>query len=389
VTVGGQPVKVVNGSYNVPMHMTAPTETITVAGQASGYTPGSTTTTVQYSAAMASAIAAAETTLSSGPQPTNTNPAGVSSNAAAAKPSAKPATHSVAAVVTAAKVAKPAASHSIRHTTTRHETTSHRTRHHATTSHRASKHATTSHRTSRHATARHRTRHHRSARKHRSSTHTTARSTQPSGVSSSAGRQPEHRSVLTVRHIKRLWIAGCVKAGAGASYKPYCRCTYAHLSKAGALKSRKRLRELMRKLRPYERTHDIAKLPAFVRRAIVACAGKLPPLEPMVSDPSVSKLPGTTYPSTPVSTPTSPSGSTTPTPTSTAPTQTGTTPTGTTTPTPTGTSPTPTGTAPTGTTPGSTTNGTTAQSTGGTPPPWASLMRELDRVVAAVAAHHP
>lgn len=373
VTIGGEAVKVVNGSYNVPLHMTSPSETITVSGQASGYTPGSATTTVQYSAAMASAISAAESTLSSDPQP-NTSPAHKSSSAPgqAAKAAAKPPTHAPAVVATAAKQsssgAKPAASHSTGHASTTHHTSST----HHTSTHRASTHHTSAHHTSAHHTSTHKAGTHSGSSKHSSSARhsgdKSAHTSKPSSGTSGSGRQPEQRTVWTVKNIKQLWINGCVKAGAGASYKPYCRCTYAHLSKAGELKSHRRLKELMRKLRPYERTHDVAKLPAAVRRAIFDCASKLPPLEPMVAKPSVNKLPGTSYPSTPVNTPTSPSGTSTTPPTTTTPT------------------PAPTGTAPTGTTP---TNPTTTQSSGANTPPWASLVRELNRVVAAVAAHHP
>jgi hypothetical protein len=183
-----------------------------------------------------------------------------------------------------------------------------------------------------------------------------------------------------VKNIKQLWIKGCVRPGTGGSYKPYCRCTYAHLSKAGALRSRKRLKELMRKLKPYERTHNIARLPAAVRGAIAACAGKLPPSDAIVGKPLVNKLPSTTHSANPQIA--SPSAGTTPGTTTPA-----------STPAPTATTPAvtnaPAGSTPTGTTPTGTTTSAPTQSTGGAPPPWASLVRELNRVIAAIAGYHP
>ena len=186
---------------------------------------------------------------------------------------------------------------------------------------------------------------------------------------------------LTVKKIKQLWIKGCVKPGTGESYKPYCRCTYAHLAKAGALSSRKRLRELMRKLKPYERTHNVASLPAVLRGAIYACVSKLPAPDPTVGKPVVNDLPNTTHPATPDSTP----AATGITPSSGTPAST---------PAPTGAIPTgiaaPAGTTPTPTTPPTgTTNSAPTRRNTGTPPPWASLVRELNRVITAIAGHHP
>jgi hypothetical protein len=329
--------------------------------------------------------------------------------------------HATAAAVPAkhaAPVAKPGASHSTSHTTTKHSTTVHKAATHKAATHkvsshkRASTHKTSSHKrvtshkstshksTSHKSTSHKRSTTHKRSTSHKSTTHkstshkrtrnNSSRSANTSANSSGPGRHPEQRSVLTVKTIKQLWVGGCAKAGTGGSYKPYCRCTYAHLSKAGALRTRKRLHHLMRELKAYERTHDIAKLPAYVRSAIISCAGKLPPLEPMGSNPAVNQLPNSSYPSAPVSAPTSPSGTSStpaPAPSTTAPAPTGTNPTGTTPTQPSGTTPTgttPTGTTPTGTTP---TGATSTQSTGGTAPPWASLVRELDRTAAAIATH--
>ncbi len=408
VRIGGQPVKVVHGTYNLPLHMSSPSETITVSGQASGYKAGSATTTVQYSAAIASAIAAADSTAGSSSSATSTDPSSTGSSGAKATKAATPAAHAAAAAVTSAKQtsasAKPAASHS---TTTKHKAGTHKTSSHA--GHKSRSHA--SHKSSSHNNG-HRSRSHDSHKSsshngHKSSSHNGHKSSSHGGYkphsksshkssSSKSSRSSKHhssthkssshsskpqRSKLTVKKIKQLWIKGCVKPGTGESYKPYCRCTYAHLAKAGALSSRKRLRELMRKLKPYERTHNVASLPAVLRGAIYACVSKLPPPDPTVGKPVVNDLPNTTHPATPHSTP----AATGITPSSGTPAST---------PAPTGAIPTgiaaPAGTTPTPTTPPTgTTNSAPTRSNSGTPPPWASLVRELNRVITAIAGHHP
>ncbi len=101
--------------------------------------------------------------------------------------------------------------------------------------------------------------------------------------------------VLTIADIRQAWITTCVKAGKDQSYAPYCRCTYRHLERSGWLSSRERLLALERKLAPYNRTHNPNRLPRFVRKAIFACASKLPPLDPMSGKPTIVKLRGLSH----------------------------------------------------------------------------------------------
>ena len=171
--------------------------------------------------------------------------------------------------------------------------------------------------------------------------------------------------MLTVKDIKHAWVNGCVRPDSGHTYVAYCRCTYHRLAKAGALSSRRRLRELMRKLKPYRRTHNVAKLPRFVRRAIYSCVAKLPPIDPLGGKPVIYRLPGLSHPSQPLDS--SPTTAPPTTPPTTVP----------------STTPAPTG-APAPTPP---TTGT--QPSTGTPPTWASLFRKLDRLITALAIHKP
>jgi hypothetical protein len=71
---------------------------------------------------------------------------------------------------------------------------------------------------------------------------------------------------------------------------PYCTCTYNHL--AGALQTSAAANHVLRELAPYLHTGDFRKVPLFIQRAVEACAGKLPPLDPLTGKPEVTQLPG-------------------------------------------------------------------------------------------------
>jgi hypothetical protein len=349
VTVGGEPVKVTDGSYQLPMQLAQPSETITITGQADGYTPTSASTTVQYSGAVASAIAAYEPMTVPTHAVTDAGSAPKSSGSSSHKSTpavSSASSHSSSKSSSSKRSSGSKSSHksdakhkSSSHKSSRHKSSRHKSSRHKSSSHKSSRHKSSRHKSSLHKSSRHKSSRHKSSR-HKSRSHRAGKRSDKSHGSPQSGRKPEQRSRLTVKEIKRLWVSGCVKTATGGTYKPYCRCTYAHLAKAGALRSRKRLKELMHKLKRYQRTHNIAKLPAFVRRAIYECASKLPARNALVGRPVIQKLPDTSHTSVPFTRP-SPSAS------------------------------------------------STTQSTGGTPSSWASLVLELDRVTTAIADRHP
>ena len=320
VTVGGEPVKVTNGSYQLPMQLAEPSETITITGQANGYTP----TTATHDRSIQRRDRLGDRCL---PVDVESAPGGDQGSArrrALQRPIPRQARAEVVRVdqphVDAGRVEvqllelalveellviaarRRASKRSSQRRTSRAVRTSRR----ATTSPARTRRAVPT--SGRATTSPARTR--RALHTSRRATTSPARTRRASAATSRTARAsqaacPEQRSTLTVKDIKRLWISGCAKPGTGGSYRTYCRCTYAHLAKAGALRSRKRLKELMRKLKPYERTHNIAKLPRFVRRAIYDCASKLPPLDPMAGKPVINQLPDSSHPSQPSSTPSS------------------------------------------------------------------------------------
>ena len=339
VEVGGLPVHVVNGAYTVPMQLGHSIQTITITGRAVGYLPSNASTTVHYSSQIASSIeAVAHPKSVAVPAPKlnySTHPAGPATGPNVAPP------------------IPPAVPVSLKRSSSAKSTSSGSTASNAKAS--RSK-ASSSHKSSSRKSSRSRSS---SAKR---SSHTSSRTTKTS--SRSSNRIPESRTVLTVKDIKHAWVNGCVRPETGQTYTAYCRCTYHRLARAGALSSRRRLRELMRRLKPYKRTHNVARLPRFVRRAIYACVTKLPPIDPLAGKPVINKLPTLSHPARPL---TSSPTTTDPAPTSTVPSNT----------------PAPTGA------PVPTTTPTNTQTSTGTPPTWASLFRELDRLVTVLAKHKP
>jgi hypothetical protein len=245
VVVGGQPAQVVKGSFKRALQIARANETIEVTASASGYRPVSAITKIGYSRALAAQLAASRPTQ---PQPVATPPnpfrvvpvrTAPQLNGAAAK-----ALNSAFALPSSPKTTSP------------------------------------------------------------SPTPTNPTSTTPSPTPSpspgSSPTSPSSPPTLTVAAIKQLWITGCVKAGKNGNYTPYCTCTYTHLEKNGALSSRARLLALVKKLLPFQRTHDPSKLPRFVRNAISACVAQLPPLDPLTGKPVITKLSGLSYRRAPV-----------------------------------------------------------------------------------------
>jgi hypothetical protein len=67
---------------------------------------------------------------------------------------------------------------------------------------------------------------------------------------------------------------------------------YTHLEASGALSSNARLRRLRKEMGPYYRTHNVNKLPKVFRRALNACASKLPPSDPIRGKTTINNFPG-------------------------------------------------------------------------------------------------
>jgi hypothetical protein len=239
VAVGGQPAKVVHGSFTRPLSLAQASETITVTAKASGYSTGSASTTVQYSPQIAAQLVAAKAAQVRAAKLASITPKNVNTLAPATSGGGSKA------VSSAFSLQSPKSGNS----------------------------------------------------SGGSSGGGSSSAGSGGGSSSTPTSQPKSTPTpappLTVAEIKTLWIKSCVKANKNQKFASYCRCTYTHLESNGWLRSRDRVLALDRKLRRYDRTHNPADLPRFVRRAITACVSKVPPLDPLSSGkPVIKKLPG-------------------------------------------------------------------------------------------------
>lgn len=103
---------------------------------------------------------------------------------------------------------------------------------------------------------------------------------------------------LTAAQIQQLYVQSCVKHSGGPAGTSYCQCTYRHIAATGALRSTQSLTALRRSLLPYERTHNVRRLPAYVHQAILACLQDLPDNN-VAAAPVVNRLPSLNYPGIP------------------------------------------------------------------------------------------
>lgn len=249
VFVDGRLATVVGGRFTRSVRIAQSTETITITGQASGYVPSRASTTVQYSPAQARQLIAAR-----------------AAQTAATRVTAPGANQSVGqSSAVSAKTLNSVFALSSR-------STGSATTHKPTRTHKPAGAA---------------------ASPIRAPTTTPTRPT--AGPQPPSARSPS----LTAVEIKQLWLRYCAKGKQHVNLILYCRCIYNHLKRIGALSSRARVLALIKKLQPYERTHDPAKLPLSVRAAILACLAKLPPLGP----PVVTRLPGLSHGGVPLPTP--------------------------------------------------------------------------------------
>ncbi len=267
--LNGIPINVVDGSYTVPVAVWQPKQQITLTGIAKGYLKGTASTTVLYSAGTASARPTLDASIDvPGPaffanKHSATKPASHASpvHAATGSSSTSPATAaSHASAATIPSQPSPAVSAPTPASTPHSAPAPHQS---APTLRTASQHKTT------HAS------------------HRSTRVVKPTPKPADP--------VLTALDIRRAWVGACVRAGKDDGYLRYCRCTYYHLEKHGVLSSRDELLALQRRLAPYNRTHDLRRLPRFIRRVVFTCASKLPPLDPIGGKPVVSKLPGASH----------------------------------------------------------------------------------------------
>lgn len=258
VTVGGQPAQVVDGSFSRRVQLGPSSQTITITGQASGYGDGVASTTVQYSPKLAATFAASQ--IGENPGSAKGDKKGASKD----KSKAKKQSGSKSALSTSGSSKTSTSSSSSSSAPSQPTFPS------------SSKPAASNPAPSKPAAT------------------PTPSKPAPSHPSASTHHtsppvnHATHTAPLSVKQIKKLWIAGCMKAGNGQAYGSYCRCTYHHLERAGALQSRSRLDALNRKLERYHRTHDYKQLPKYVREAMSICGGKLPPVitKLPVSEPS-------------------------------------------------------------------------------------------------------
>lgn len=257
VAVNGQPAKVTGTSFTGTLYVSAANQKIVVSGVAQGYVPSQATTTVSYSHSVAQQLAAAAVSLGRAAASANAAVPAVLLSQAFGLPPTIPGQSSPAVghtrTMPASSTTSPASAKS---------------KTPASTSTRSRKSGTRS--------------------GHSGST------TQPKA---SPAPVPVATPAQVAAAIRTAWVHGCVHAQAGADVKPYCTCTYNHL--AGELQTPTEAQHVLRSLLPYLRTGDFGKLPRSIRRAVNACAGKLPPLDPVTGAPVVSPLPGSSAPAAP------------------------------------------------------------------------------------------
>lgn len=255
VFVDSQPAKVVRGNFTRSLRIVQPTQTITVTAQASGYAPGSVSTTVQYSSALAHQLVSARAAQIA-----------VSQVATSGSPRLQSAQQSLAARIRT--INSGFAVHVPARPSTTAPTPKRPTRNKSTPSPTKPPITTPAPPTTRPPT------------------------TTPTPPTARPGGAPTRPPSLTVAEIKRLWLKHCAKAVRRVNLILYCTCIYNHLKRIGALSSRARVLALIKRLQAYERNYDPTKLPAFVRAAVQACLSKLPPLDPLTGKPVISRLPG-------------------------------------------------------------------------------------------------
>ena len=240
VTIAGHAVQVHGGGFAFPMALAGGSRTIIVTAQAHGYEPAKTTTTVTYSGQTASAIAAGRGSATRVVAKTVTPPsfalAPVSPKQPATTATPASTSNSSPSTVLALPPAAPPAAPT------------------PPTTPAPGSPGTTS---------------------------------TPTVTPTPPAPQPV---VWTPAEIHKTYVASCVRGNGGPSVTGFCQCTYKQIALRGGLRSRASLYGLVRALRPYERTHNLALLPRLVRRALVKCVQFLPDNN-VAAKPVIKRLP--------------------------------------------------------------------------------------------------
>jgi hypothetical protein len=262
VVVNGQPAKVTGSSFTGTLYVSAANQKIVVSAVAHGYVASQASTTVTYSPNVARQLVAAAASVNNPP--------------ASASPASPKVTTSVltqAFGLSVASVAKRG------HTTAGSGAN---TTGPAPTSSTGGSGASTPSGTP------------------PSPTGSSPTTTPPS---SSPAPAPAPTPAEIAAAIQKAWVNGCIRVRAGGSVVAYCTCTYNHL--AGQLQTRASAEHVLKEMVPYLRSGDFRSVPAFIRRAVDACASKLPPLDPVTGKAVLSTLPGAAHSAAPASNPVS------------------------------------------------------------------------------------
>jgi hypothetical protein len=111
---------------------------------------------------------------------------------------------------------------------------------------------------------------------------------------------PAQPQPLTAGQVHKLYLQACVKGNGGKTVTSFCRCTYREITLAGRLKTGPSLAALRRALRPYDRTHNPAVLPAYLHKAILECVQDLPG-NSVTARPVLKRFPSLNQPQLPTS----------------------------------------------------------------------------------------
>jgi hypothetical protein len=239
VTINGRAATVRDGTFALPLQLAGPTQTITVVGRAGGYRPATTATTVSYSPVTAAQLTAAQRAATTLP------PLGPVTAAQFPVSRAAPPSTSTAGGLPSTVFALPGSAGA-------------------------------------------------------GGTGRTGGTGGGGGTSAtgSGNGTPVQPVVWTQARIHDWYVRACAGTAGQTARTSFCQCTYRHLARSGAMRSRQSLVALVRTLKPYDRTHNPASLPDYVHLAILDCAQYLPDNN-VAARPVIHKLPSLSYPPVP------------------------------------------------------------------------------------------
>lgn len=91
-----------------------------------------------------------------------------------------------------------------------------------------------------------------------------------------AGGEPGTSAPVTQAELEQLYLQTCEKASGGSQAASYCQCMYDHMQHAQVFSSRARVLALARRIKRFNRTHDLADLPKWLLQAQATCVAQLP-----------------------------------------------------------------------------------------------------------------